>query len=151
VNGVSDSVDKSLVSVGRKVNDYARTRSDGTGNVDVEHDLAVSAAGVCGVVPSGSYWEGYYGRWLLTEGFEVGRNVCLAKAAAKFDDADCLIGCCNAIWKLVEFADLDRSIRDYASGMGTGETLALSGLSSGYILFAKDAKVWFSLRTIVQA
>jgi hypothetical protein len=34
--------------------------------------------------------------------------VFLAKAASEFDDADGLIGCSNAIRKLVEFSDLDR-------------------------------------------
>ena len=73
-----------------------------------------------GVVLSGSYGDGYHLGWLLTEGFEVGRNVFLAKAASEFDDADGLIGCSNAIRKLVEFSDLDRRIGDIASGVGTG-------------------------------
>ena len=76
VNGVSDSVDEPLVGVGREVDDDPCARSDGTGDFDVEHDLAVSAIGVSGVVLSGSDGDGYHLGWLLTKGFEVGRNVC---------------------------------------------------------------------------
>src|SRR4029077_14567665 len=95
-NGVSDSVDEPLVGVGCEVNDYPRAGSDRTGDFDVEHDLAVSAVGVSGVVLSGSNGDGYHLGWLLTEGFGVGRNVLLAKAASELDDADGLIGCSNA-------------------------------------------------------
>jgi len=130
---------------------YPRARSDGTGDFDVEHDLTVNAVGVSGVVLSGSYGDGYHLGWLLTEGFEVSRNVFQAKAASEFDDADGLIGCSNAIRKLVEFSDLDRRIGDIASGVGAGEALALSGFSSNYTLLTKDAKVWFGLRTVVEA
>src|SRR5262249_29432538 len=140
VNGVSDGVDEPLVGVGRKVNDYPRAWSDGTGDFDVEHDLAVSTVGVSGVVLSGSYGDGYHLGWLLTQAFEVGRNVCLAKAASEFDDTNGLIGCSHAIRKLVELSDLHRRIGDIASGVGTG--------SSNW---TKDAKVWFGLRTVVEA
>src|ERR1700730_7550446 len=81
VDGVSEGVEESLVGVGCKVNHNARTRSDGTGNLDVEHDLAIGAVGVGGTVLSGPYGDGDHLGWLLTEGLEVSRDLSLAKAA----------------------------------------------------------------------
>jgi hypothetical protein len=75
MNSVSDSVDEPLVGVGCKIDDDASTRSNGAGDLDVEHHLAVSAIRGSRVVLSGSDGNGYCGWGLLTKGFEVGRNI----------------------------------------------------------------------------
>jgi hypothetical protein len=77
VNSVSDSVDKSLVRIGREIDDDTSARRNGAGDFDIKHYLAVSAIGGSWVVLSGSDGNSYDGWRFLTKRFEVGRNICL--------------------------------------------------------------------------
>ena len=129
VDRVGDRVDEPLVGVGCKINHDAGARRDRAGHFDIEHDLAIGAAGGGGTVLSRSNRHRDHFRRFLAEGFEISGNVGLAKAAAEFDDADGLARGINTLRKLIELGDLDRRKRGVSAGMRLRNAAGLSRCS----------------------
>ena len=151
VDGGGDGVDEALVGVGGEVDDDLCAGSDGGGDFDVEHDLAVGAVGVGGCVLAAVYGDGGDLRDWLAEAFEVGADVGGSVASAEFDDADGLVCCGGSCGESVELRDLDRCVGDVGGGVRLGEASALRCASREVVLLAEDAKVGPGLWTVVEA
>ena len=150
MDGGGDGVDESLIGVGGEVDDNLCAGSNGGGDFDVEHNFAVGTVGVGGGVLAAVYRDCGDLRGFLTEGFEVGLDVCGAVASAELEDGDGLVCCGSACGESIELRDLDWRVGDGA-GVRFRKSSAFRFAGSSVALLAFDTKVGTHLRAIVEA
>ena len=149
MHSAADGIDEALVGIGREVDNDLCPRRDGSGDLDIEHDLAIRAVGVARrVLALVDGYSSHLGRF-LTQSFEVGGKIRGAIAAAQLDDADGLASSRRTLGKLVKLAHLNRGVGGAGcAGMGAGE--ALRSPDTGVDGRAQDTEVRLGLGTIIE-
>ena len=144
MNGGGNGIVEALVGVGGEINGERRFGRDGTGDFDVQHNLAIRSTGIPGgFVMAVVDGDGYnFRRGHLQSGFEVAFDVARAESSAQFDDGNALARAIRTCGEVIELGNLHR-------GEGAGGLLLLCACTWGHGGVV-DAKMGLCLRTVVE-
>ena len=106
-----DRIDEALIGIGCKVDRDSGCGGDRTDNLNVQHDLGVSALGASWSIAAMVHRDRHHPRRRHAEALEVRLQVGGTKATAQLDDPDTLALASHARRKVVQLSDLDRTER----------------------------------------